>query len=480
MPAANPLPWSLYTELVVGRGHPNFTDVDNRALRQLLTSSGYGPDNNFTGFAGPVFHPKAYGAAFDGVTDDTTALNLCIADACVVPGSTVALPSGTTIVSQLVGVAGATFLRIMGNGPSTVVKLLAGATTNPIFMTGLSSFVLENLIVDGNKANCPSALNGVRSDCDDTYIHNVLFQNALLDGVFWNPVASTQRNRFHVIGCRFLNVGQYGIAVQSGNNITIVGNVAEGCGTGLVDLEPTTASASVTDFVIIGNTVRNSGSAIGSNGAIQAYGTNGTFPSVSRGVIAGNTIYGGAQHGIRCGDVENVSVCNNHVAMNSFHGIYFSAATGNLFNRCSDNQVYDCGTGAANTYDGIFLSVFRDGAVTGNLVTDDQGKHRYHLHIDSASQRITRRTNSLTRTAQTAPLLDQSTDTGQGTAVLVAGTVTVTTSMVQAADTILLTTVVPGGTVGFLRVSAIVAGTSFTITSSSAADTSTVAWEIGH
>lgn len=66
----------------------------------------------------------------------------------------------------------------------------------------------------------------------------------------------------------------------------------------------------------------------------------------------------------------------------------------------------------------------------------------------------------------------------QGTAVLVAGTVTVADTSVTANSRILLTSQADGGSPGFLRVSARVAGTSFTITSSNAADTSTVAYEI--
>lgn len=67
----------------------------------------------------------------------------------------------------------------------------------------------------------------------------------------------------------------------------------------------------------------------------------------------------------------------------------------------------------------------------------------------------------------------------QGTAVLGAGgTVVVANTSVTATSRIFLTSQVDGGTPGFLRVSARSAGTSFTITSSNAADTSTVAYEI--
>jgi hypothetical protein len=65
-----------------------------------------------------------------------------------------------------------------------------------------------------------------------------------------------------------------------------------------------------------------------------------------------------------------------------------------------------------------------------------------------------------------------------GTAVLVAGTVTVSYASTTANSRILVTCQTPGGTPGFLRISARVAGTSFTILSSNALDTSTVAYMV--
>lgn len=66
----------------------------------------------------------------------------------------------------------------------------------------------------------------------------------------------------------------------------------------------------------------------------------------------------------------------------------------------------------------------------------------------------------------------------QGTAILVAGESVVANTSVTANSRIFLTSQADGGTPGFLRVSARVAGTSFTITSSNALDTSTIAYEI--
>jgi hypothetical protein len=66
----------------------------------------------------------------------------------------------------------------------------------------------------------------------------------------------------------------------------------------------------------------------------------------------------------------------------------------------------------------------------------------------------------------------------RGTAVLSAGLAVVANTSVTANSRVFLISQVDGGTPGFLRVSARTPGTSFTITSSSGTDTSTVAYEI--
>jgi hypothetical protein len=65
-----------------------------------------------------------------------------------------------------------------------------------------------------------------------------------------------------------------------------------------------------------------------------------------------------------------------------------------------------------------------------------------------------------------------------GSAVLVGGTVTVSSTAVLGTDKIILTRLVTGGTVGHLTVGTITPGTSFVITSDSATETSTIAWAI--
>jgi hypothetical protein len=70
----------------------------------------------------------------------------------------------------------------------------------------------------------------------------------------------------------------------------------------------------------------------------------------------------------------------------------------------------------------------------------------------------------------------EGTNAKMGTAVLVGGSKVVSTTAVTSTSRIYITSNVDGGTPGWLRVSARTAGTSFTITSSSGSDTSTVAW----
>jgi hypothetical protein len=61
---------------------------------------------------------------------------------------------------------------------------------------------------------------------------------------------------------------------------------------------------------------------------------------------------------------------------------------------------------------------------------------------------------------------------------MVGGTVTVANTSVTASSRILLGIAAPGGTVGAPFISAVTAGTGFTIKSTSSSDTSTVAYEI--
>jgi hypothetical protein len=82
------------------------------------------------------------------------------------------------------------------------------------------------------------------------------------------------------------------------------------------------------------------------------------------------------------------------------------------------------------------------------------------------------------RTAGKGLQIKEGTNARSGVVTLVAGTATVANTSVTATSRIQLTSQSDGGTPGWLRVSARTSGASFTITSSSASDTSSVAYFI--
>ncbi|HXE49571.1 MAG TPA: hypothetical protein VN663_14425 [Ramlibacter sp.] len=86
--------------------------------------------------------------------------------------------------------------------------------------------------------------------------------------------------------------------------------------------------------------------------------------------------------------------------------------------------------------------------------------------------------NISTSTAGAGLRVKEGSNAKQGVATLTAGSVVVANTSITASSRIQLTSNADGGTPGFLRVSARSAGVSFTITSSSGTDTSTVAYEI--
>lgn len=120
--------------------------------------------------------------------------------------------------------------------------------------------------------------------------------------------------------------------------------------------------------------------------------------------------------------------------------------------RLAASGLHEWGAGGVSSKD---TNLYRQGA--DQLATDD---------------------DFLIRTAGKGLQVKEGTNAKMGTATLVAGAATVSTTAVTANSRIFVTSQVDGGTPGWLRVSTRTAATSFVITSSSGTDTSTVAWII--
>lgn len=197
---------------------------------------------------------KAYGARFDGSTDDTTALQAAIDAAYALGGAVIDCPAGTAMVSVL-DVKNHVYLR--GRGPRTTKikrKSGLGASANPVVRPHVSSdagatdpnaehWGLLDLEIDGNKSaysgqavgtyHClyldtsPQATKGAADDSLEPrgFISNVRFVNARGSGV---GVAQPSRAAH-----RFVNVvaegnDQYGIMVGQDSHYSLCSSVGNG------------------------------------------------------------------------------------------------------------------------------------------------------------------------------------------------------------------------------------------------------------
>lgn len=143
--------------------------------------------------------------------------------------------------------------------------------------------------------------------------------------------------------------------------------------------------------------------------------------------------------------------------------------------------------GTSNVADGVATPIA--GLVARSFTWDSATSLWYHSTLSDAALAHIAGTQTFTGANSFTQDLDittagkglrvaEGTNAKQGTAVLSSGAVTVSNTSVTASSRIFLTSQADGGSPGFLRVSARTAGTSFTITSSSVLDTSTVGYEI--
>lgn len=141
------LPWTQYTEAVVGLNHPTLPDTDNRALRALLTQSGYNPDASpFPGLLGPVFNVRAFGAVGDGSTDDTAAIVAALAAANAASGGEVYCPRGTYKITATLAIPANT--KLCGQGPQrTIIRRAFNGTMMTV--TAVSDAEVSSLALDG-------------------------------------------------------------------------------------------------------------------------------------------------------------------------------------------------------------------------------------------------------------------------------------------------------------------------------------------
>lgn len=143
-----------------------------------------------------IVHPKDYGVIGDGVTDDTAAMQACIADAKLKGRGVLLAGSKTFLLSVLSVMEG---VKVFGDGIATI-KRKPNVTGDFISMSHRSG--LYNVRIDGNKANQSlepaSALIRI-GDSDDVT----------------------------VMKCNIRGANSYGMVINTGSRATVLQNTVE-------------------------------------------------------------------------------------------------------------------------------------------------------------------------------------------------------------------------------------------------------------
>jgi len=140
------------------------------------------------------------------------------------------------------------------------------------------------------------------------------------------------------------------------------------------------------------------------------------------------------------------------------------------------SKIYSTKAGAATT--AAFPIDISAGLTNTNARFLTNGRSLFGTLTDNGSDMLQVNGNLSLNTAGNKIKIATGTNSSVGTATLVAGTVTVSTTAALTASKIFVTVVTPGGVQGFLSVPTITNATSFVINSTSAAETSTVNWWI--
>lgn len=244
---------------------------------QLLVSAGPGAPPAATSTiktvavqdkGGAVFHATAYGAAGDGTTDDTSAINAAITAASAAGGGIVHLPTGVYKLSAGLALPGNVHLRGAGRNFSRII-LTASAIGPAVGASGQQFVTISDLWVD--LATNSSTSNGIA------------FTPDALGNVCQYCVVDSCRVTGHS------NIHAYMIWNQAGSHIKILNCFVDGGSTTFGDSGQTgIESQGGTDVLISGCTVQN----IGSVGIDISNDGGTTYPGLSGVRALGNWVSG--------------------------------------------------------------------------------------------------------------------------------------------------------------------------------------------
>lgn len=196
-----------------------------------------------------------YGAAGDGVTDDTAAFAAALADvdAVYAPGGRTYIVSGLQIPSSK---------RLYGDGMTTILKNPANATANIIRFDSVNSSRLENLMLDGQRSSqtiAPYLDNISMVDSYKITMKGVRSHSAARFGLrIVDSADAANDTRTYIEGCEFSSCGTFpreggGAFWNKAENIDFIGcsfhgNLYIGAGSFFKMVAETTGNGSQTAF----------------------------------------------------------------------------------------------------------------------------------------------------------------------------------------------------------------------------------------
>ena len=324
-------------------------------------------------------------------------------------------------------------IRLVGSGWASVLLLPASTQANVVQATSGGGFVVQDLCIDGNKANNTPAgdytkQNGIALwNVSGGRVSGCQVRNTVYTGILPGAPTLAQVGASNLIvadnyvtGCVtgiaamkqndnviadnvVVSASTYGIVSdQQSAQVAITGNTVSGCaniGIYLYNNTGTAVSGNISNYNLVGVVLDNGSTQCDITANICSHNTNSGIKTVSLSLlnnVSGNICISNAQFGIEINDStqanvngntccyntyagvgltnggENHSVVGNTCNFNQNSGIVASATTQALIeaNYCLDNnQVQNAVDG------GIRLTNATSIVVTGNQCYDDQGVH---------------------------------------------------------------------------------------------------------
>lgn len=247
-----------------------------------------------------VVNVKDYGAAGDGVADDTAAAQSALTAAA---GRILHLPAGSTFLVDTLNISTGT--RITGGGtlkfkPSTTAFALLAATD-------VSDITIDGITLDGNlTGNTFSEFRHavqIVGGSNNITIRGCTFRDLIGDGVYiYRGASGNIPQGVNITGNHFTgaNANRNGVSLISGKGIRIVGNhfdrMSRDDMPGAIDIEPNNAADEVRNVVIANNTIVGGTATPGQQKAVAV--NNGHGSPCTNIAVADNTIRGAFRYGI--------------------------------------------------------------------------------------------------------------------------------------------------------------------------------------